>query len=76
MIKLERLIEIVAATGMVGDIGGFDPDRSFKENGVDSLDVMSILLKIEETLQVKFSEEEFEKIRSLADVSKVLSSRN
>jgi len=75
MVSVERLLQITAASGLVADMGGFDPQRSFKDNGIDSLDVMTLLLGIEEDLGLKFSDEEVDRIRSLADVQAVLATR-
>lgn len=68
MITLEKLQEIVIATGIDVQPGGIDPAKSFHENGIDSLDTMTLLLNIEEASGLKFSEEEVEQIKTLNDV--------
>jgi len=68
MVELNKILEIVAASGVVPDMSKFDPDKTFKENGVDSLDVMSLFLAVEEQLGIKFSEEEAGQINSLAEM--------
>jgi len=70
-----RLIEVVAMTGLVDDMSRFDSALPFSENGIDSLDVMTLLLAIEEDQNIKFSEDEFAAIRSLGDVQQILSAR-
>lgn len=75
MVSIEQLLRIVASSGLADDIGRFDPARSFKDNGIDSLDVMTLLLGVEEALDLKFSEDEFGRIQSLTDVRDVLADR-
>ena len=75
MTDLNKLIKIMEGTGVVPDIKNYDCNKTFKENGVDSLDVMDILLAIEESLNIKFTEDEAEKIKSLVDVMTILQKR-
>lgn len=75
MVTVEKIVEIIAGSGGIKNIEAFDPEKSFKDNGVDSLDVYTILLAVEEGLGVAFTDEETDRIRSVADVAKILSSR-
>lgn len=75
MISIDKLLEIVATTGVVEDIAKFDSKKSFKDNGIDSLDVFTVFLAVEEELGVKFSEEESTTITSLEQMKELLSSR-
>lgn len=75
MIDLREIVEIIAATGVVEDMAGFDPVKSWKENGVDSLDVMTLLLAIEEKKQIKISEAEADRVVSAVDLVAVINSR-
>jgi len=75
MTDIAKLTQIVANTGLVDDMSRFDSALPFSENGIDSLDVMTLLLAIEEDQGIKFSEDEFADIRSLGDVQRILSAR-
>lgn len=75
MIDLREVVEIIAATGVVEDMAGFDPAKSWKENGIDSLDVMTLLLAIEEKKQIKISEAEADRVASAVDLVAVINSR-
>jgi acyl carrier protein len=75
MFTIEQVIESIAGTGVVQDIAKFDPVQTFKENGVDSLDVFTIFLAVEEDLNVKFSEEDSIAIKSAAEMIEVLNSK-
>lgn len=75
MVTVEKIVEIIAESGGIKDVQTFNPEKSFKENGVDSLDVYTILLAVEEKLGVNFTDDETDRIRSVADVAKLLNSR-
>lgn len=76
MITVEKLQEIVVATGIEVPSSGIDPGKTFSENGIDSLDTMTLLLNIEESTGIKFSESEVEGIKCLNDVLIIAKSRN
>lgn len=75
MIDIEKLLKIISATELIDDMAQFDPAKTFKENNIDSLDVMTLLLAIEEGIKVKFSEDEVAKITTLNSVLSVISQR-
>jgi|GEM_PF-2837090 len=75
MLSMPQLTEIVASSGFVDDMSKFDSAQTFKDNDIDSLDVMTLLLQVEEAAKVKFSDEDFDRIRSLDDVKAVLDSK-
>lgn len=75
MIDLREVVEIIAATGVVEDMAGFDPEKTWKENSIDSLDVMTLFLAIEEKKQIKISEAEADRIASAVDLVSVINSR-
>lgn len=75
MVELKKVIEFVVISGVVDDIENFDPNKTFKENGIDSLDVMTLFLAVEEGLNVKFSEEEANEISTVNQMLEALNSR-
>jgi acyl carrier protein len=75
MVTVEKILEIVSSAGVVDDMSKFNPNKSFKENGVDSLDVFTVFLAVEEQLGVKFSEEESTSIKSASEIVALLNSR-
>lgn len=68
----QRILDALQDAAIDCDINGFSPDRSFRDNGIDSLDIMSLLLAIEEKHGVKFSTAEAEAIKTPADLSAAL----
>lgn len=70
-----QVIALVAKSGAVPDMDRFDPQKSFKDNGVDSLDVYTILLTVEEHLGTKFSDEESSRLNSVDDIVDAVAKR-
>lgn len=68
MVKLEDILAIIAALEPPPDMVAFDPSISFSDNGIDSLDLMSVFLAVEEKYELKFTDAELEQIRTAADV--------
>ncbi|MEW6133719.1 MAG: acyl carrier protein [Pseudomonadota bacterium] len=75
MAELNSVMEAIAESGVMDDMSKFDPDKTFKENGIDSLDVMSLFLAVEEKFGIKFSEEEVGQINTAAELVKALNAR-
>lgn len=68
----QRIVDALEAAGIDYDKAAYDPAKSFRDNGIDSLDVMSLFLAIEETFAVKFTEDEANSIRTPAEISAAL----
>lgn len=75
MVRIENIIDIIGFAGVVPDMTKFDPEKTFKQNGIDSLDVFTVFLAIEENLGVHFSEEESTRIKSAREIVDCLNSR-
>ena len=71
----ESIVEIIASTGVIYNMDNFDAKKTFKENNIDSLDVFTILLSLEDRLGIKFDENEADAIKGIDDILKILSSR-
>ena len=70
-----QVVALVAQSGAVQDMDRFDPAKSFNENGVDSLDVYTILLTVEEHLGIKFSDAESAMLNSVDDIVDAVAKR-
>lgn len=75
MVTIDEIVEIISKTGVVEDMSKFDPCKTFKDNGVDSLDLFTILLAVEERRAVKFSNEESENLSSVLRIIELLNNR-
>jgi acyl carrier protein len=68
MTTLEKIQNLVADSGIELKEGRIIPDKSFSENGIDSLDTMTLFLSIEETFGIKFTDEEVEAAKTFDDI--------
>jgi acyl carrier protein len=75
MYKLNQILDLVAKSGTVEDMDNFDSSKTFRENGVDSLEVMGLFLAVEEGLGVKFSEDEANSINTIDEMLSLLNSK-
>jgi len=68
----QRIIEALTEAGIDYDAEAYDPAKSFRDNGIDSLDVMGLFLAIQEKYGVKFAEAEVPNIKTPLDISAAL----
>jgi acyl carrier protein len=68
MIELKDVLPFFAALEPPPDLARFDPVATFQVNGIDSLDLMTVYLAIEEHFGVKLTDPELERIHSVADI--------
>lgn len=68
----QRIITALRDAGIDYDSENFSPSASFLDNGIDSLDVMSLFLALEEKYDIKFSTTEAEAVKSPAGLSSAL----
>jgi acyl carrier protein len=71
MITIKQLQKIAVSTGIEVPEAGINPEKTFSENGIDSLDTMTLLLNIEEATGLKFSEREVEGIKCFNDILRI-----
>lgn len=61
-----KVVTIVAQTLNI-DKSAISPESSLEESGADSLDMLEIIMKFEETFNIEISDEEAEKIVTIND---------
>lgn len=71
----QRISDALRTAGIDYDAENFSPDLSFRDNGIDSLDVMGLFLAIEEKHGVKFASAEAEVIKTPAELSLALDNK-
>ena len=54
IINSNYIVDLIVSTGIIFNMEKFDPKKNFKENNIDSLDLFTILLALEEELNIKF----------------------
>ena len=71
----QRILDALRDAGIDYDAENFAPDRSVRDNGIDSLDAMGLFLAIEEKFGVKFGTDEAGAISTPAELGAVLDSK-
>ena len=75
MIDMAKLIELITLSEVLDDMSQFDPDKTFVENGIDSLDLMTVYIKIEDQLGITFDNSEVSKITSAREMLAAINTR-
>lgn len=73
MTTFQKLCDILSKEFDLGK-DNITPETTFSELGLDSLQIVDAVMRIEETFGVEISDEEMEKFRSLSDVCNFLES--
>ncbi len=76
MITIDDLLTIIKVTGVVDRVDNIKTSESFKDNGIDSLDVYTILLAIEEKYNLKFTDEQVVKLTTIDIILSYLNQHN
>lgn len=76
MAEMKALTEIITGLDLVSDMAAYDPEKTFRDNGIDSLDVMSVFLAVEEYFGIKFPEEEALQINTPTQLLNAINARN
>ncbi len=71
MTTFEKLCKILSEEFEI-EKNSFTPETTFSELGLDSLQVVDAVMRIEEAFCVEISDEEMENFHSLSDVCKFL----
>ena len=76
MIDQNKIREVLGQAGLELKPSEADFDRPFKELGLDSLDVYNFLSEIEVAFGYPIEDSEFENIKTLNDVLKLLNNKS
>lgn len=57
------------------DISSLNEDNKLSDLGLDSLDLVEVMLEIEEVLGVEFDSEEIQEVSTLGDVLKLIETK-
>jgi acyl carrier protein len=75
MMEIKTLTDLIAQLEVAPDMSRFDSNKSFRDNGFDSLDVMTVFLAVEENYGIKISEDESLRINSPAQLLSAINAR-
>ena len=73
MNTLDTVKSILAKRGV--DVSGLKEDNSLQELGLDSLDLVEVMLEIEDALKIEFSSNEIASLTTLKDVADLINSK-
>lgn len=76
VVNVDTVVEIIRSQDLIRDFSTFDPAATFTDNGIDSLDQMTIHLAIEEHFHIKFTEDELGQAQSATQIVVLLNIRN
>ena len=75
-VEVAGIRAIVEETNVVRDMSALRDEMTFDDAGIDSLDVFSIFLAIEETYGIKIPDEDLENINSIETIVEYLNARS
>lgn len=65
---LDEVVAVIVESGVIAGVEGFDSDKTFEANGIDSLDTYTILLALEEKTGLELEGVPLEEINSAKTV--------
>ena len=65
----EMVIKVIGDMGLVEVVSNLEVDEALKNYGVDSLDMMSILLSVQEITGVEIHDEDIDQLTSVKEIS-------
>jgi acyl carrier protein len=74
-VTISEIRAIIEKTNVVKDMSTLGDDLSFGDAGIDSLDVFSIFLAIEETYGIKIPDEDLDAINSIETIVDYMNKR-
>jgi acyl carrier protein len=67
-IKQQEILSIMESVGVSVDVAKIKSDMTFKNAGIDSLEMMNVFLGIEEKFGIKIPDEEIDALKSIDDI--------
>lgn len=61
----EQILDIIENAGVSADVAAMKSHQSFKDAGIDSLEMMNVFLAIEQTFDIKIEDEEIDALTSV-----------
>ena len=76
MIDVNEVKRMIAEIGLPIDSEKLDPNLPLKEQGIDSLDMMTFYLKSEERFGIEIPDEDIDQLLSIMDLINYVSQKN
>lgn len=71
----DKLIKIFEENSTAVDKELLMNNSSFKDSGIDSLELMNILMEVEQSFSLTIEDSEYEEINNLSDLIKLIESK-
>jgi len=74
-VSQEQIVSLIQGAGVSADISGIKGDASLRKAGVDSLDMMNVLLAIEEKFGIKIPDDDIDDLDTVENIVSYLRKR-
>lgn len=64
-VVVEQVLEAIESANLVKNINSLDHSKTFREQGVDSLDFSGVLFNIEEAFDIEIPDEDIDKLQTV-----------
>ena len=72
-VTAKDVVALFRKSGIVGvDVDNLAPDVPFTEQGLDSLDLMTVFLEIEEVYRIKVPDQDYERLQTADEIAAYL----
>ena len=75
VVKISDLIASIKRTKLQVDVENLDHDKTFQDQGIDSLDFASILFNVEEDFDTQIPEEDLNRVRTINELFEYLKNK-
>jgi acyl carrier protein len=74
-VSQDQIVSLIQGAGVSADISGIKGDASLRQAGIDSLDMMNVLLAIEEKFAIKIPDDDIDALDSVENIVSYLRKR-
>ena len=71
----EQIMTLVKGVGISADISGITPDMRLRESGVDSIEMFTVFLALEEKFGIKIPDADVDKLDTVNNIVRYLHAR-
>jgi len=74
-VTVEDIVKVIQQTNVVEDPDKLRRDIKLTDQGIDSLDMFSVILALQEQYQIEISDEDVDRLHTIEDLQTYLNSR-
>ena len=67
-VDIEDILSCFKEAGVLVDMGNINFERSLDSQGIDSLDMINVYLRLEDKYSIKLSEEDILKLNTISEI--------